>query len=138
MLIQNVTNTPTAGRNVAEVSPSAAPVSGAQINNIPTSAPVATVANLHQAHPISGLPEDGTQLSPTQLKSVVDKINVAMKELNSNLQFSIDQDTQRVVVKVVEAQTGQVIKQFPSAEMLALAKSIGSSMPQGLLVKQNA
>jgi len=138
MLIQNVTNTPTAGRNVAEVSPSAVPVSGAQTNNVSTSAVVAAVTNPHQAGSISGLPADGTQLSPTQLKSVVDKINVAMKELNSNLQFSIDQDTQRVVVKVVEAQTGQVIKQFPSAEMLALAKSIGNSMPQGLLVKQNA
>lgn len=80
---------------------------------------------------------NSTEPSSAQLKDAVDKINSSMKEINSNLQFSIDDDTKRVVVKVVESKTGEVIKQFPSEEALAIAKAI-DRFQKGLLVKQSA
>ena len=75
--------------------------------------------------------------SAAQLQDAVDSINQAMKQANSNLEFSIDRDTKKTIVKVVEAQTGTVIKQFPSEEVIAISKAI-DSYQKGWLVEQKA
>jgi flagellar protein FlaG len=99
-----------------------------------SSSPPATSPEVQATAPVAA---KTTEPTPAQLQGAVDKINSAMKEINSNLQFSIDDDTKRVVVKVVESKTGEVIKQFPSEEALAIAKAI-DRFQQGLLVKQSA
>ena len=81
------------------------------------------------------------QQQPTaaQLKSAVDNINRAMKQNNSNVEFSIDKNTKQSVIKVVESDTGQVIQQFPSEQVLAISQMIGNEQQQhGMLIKQNA
>lgn len=77
------------------------------------------------------------QPSAAQLKSAVNDLNQSMKANNSNLAFSIDQDTQQTVVKVLDSKTGETIKQFPSKEAIAIAKAIGD-VQHGLLLKQKA
>lgn len=77
------------------------------------------------------------RLSAEQLKNVVDSINKALKQTNSNLEFSVDADTHETVVKLVDTETGDVIRQFPSKEMLAISRSI-DQVQQGLLLKQKA
>jgi len=54
----------------------------------------------------------------------------------NNLEFSVDRDTERVVVKVVDKETHEVVKQFPSEEALAISKALDKL--QGLMVKQTA
>ena len=54
----------------------------------------------------------------------------------NNLQFTVDEDTGIDVVKVVDTDTKEVIRQFPSEEILAIAKAIDQL--QGLLVKDKA
>lgn len=110
------------------------------IDNIPTSPPVASTNATQTASSVTGTePHSASTAEPTpaQLQDAVDKINSSMKEINSNLQFSIDSDTQRVVVKVVESESGKVIKQFPSEEALSIAKAI-ERFQKGILVKQSA
>jgi flagellar protein FlaG len=75
--------------------------------------------------------------SPQQVKQAVDSINRAVQPANSNLEFSIDPGTQRLVVKVVDTQTGDLIRQIPSKEVLAIAESIGQYQ-KGLLLSQKA
>ena len=53
-----------------------------------------------------------------------------------NLRFSIDDDTGRTIVKVVDMQTDEVIRQMPSKEVLAISKAIDKL--QGLLIQQKA
>lgn len=72
-----------------------------------------------------------------QLKSAVDTINRAMKQSNSNVEFSIDKDTKQTVIKVVESGSGNVIRQFPSEEILAVSRMIAEAQ-RGVLVKQQA
>ncbi len=72
-----------------------------------------------------------------QVQSAVDSINKSMQQNNSNLEFSVDHDTQKRIVKVVETGTGQVIRQFPSEEAIAIAKAI-DNMQHGLLLRQKA
>ena len=80
---------------------------------------------------------ENRQPSAAQLESAVHDLNQSMKANGSNLAFSIDPDTEQTVVKLMDSSTGEVIKQFPSKEAIAIAKAIGD-IQQGLLLKQRA
>jgi flagellar protein FlaG len=43
---------------------------------------------------------------------------------NSELAISMDKDSQRIVIKVLDSKTKEVIKQIPSEELLALAEDL--------------
>lgn len=83
-----------------------------------------------------------TQASPNtkgnddELKEVVKAVNDFVKPFNDALSFSIDTETGTTVVKVIDKETDEVIKQIPSEEMLALTKALDQL--RGLLVKQKA
>jgi len=109
------------------------------------SAPVVVAAPHTQAAPVE-LPQVAAKAAadaksapptPAQLQSAVDNINRAMRQNNSNVEFSIDKDTRQSVVRVVDSQSGDVIRQFPSEEVMAIAREI-DHMQQGLLLKQKA
>lgn len=77
------------------------------------------------------------QPSSAQLQNAVDGINLAMRQSNQNLEFSVDTSTNKPVVKMVDTQTGDLIRQFPSEETLAIARSIDQFLQrQGLLLNQ--
>lgn len=77
------------------------------------------------------------QPSSQQLQNAVDSINQAMRQTNQNLVFSVDPSTKKPVVKMVDTQTGDLIRQFPSEETLAIARSIDQFLQrQGLLFNQ--
>ncbi|MGL5630990.1 MAG: flagellar protein FlaG [Azovibrio sp.] len=70
------------------------------------------------------------------LNRSVETMNKLMKSLNNSLRFSVDEDTGKTVVKVIDSTTQEVIKQFPSEEALALTKALDKVT--GLLVEQQA
>ncbi len=72
--------------------------------------------------------------SSAQLEAAVTHINQVLQQTSRNLQFSVDDSTKRVVVKVVDTQTGELVRQIPSEETLAIARSI-DTMQKGLLLK---
>lgn len=72
-----------------------------------------------------------------QLKNAVAVTNKVMMESNQNLQFSLDPTTHDPIIKMMDAETGEVIRQIPSKEMLAIARSI-DQFQQGLLLNQKA
>lgn len=77
------------------------------------------------------------QPPPEQLKHAVDSVNEAIKQTGNSLEFSVDSDSHRTVVKLVDTETGDVIRQYPSKEMLAISHAI-DQFQQGLLLKQKA
>ena len=75
--------------------------------------------------------------SAEEVREAADKINIALKSLvSSNLQFSVDQESGQTIVRVVDVETKDVIRQIPNEEALAIAKSLGKF--QGLLIEQKA
>jgi len=74
--------------------------------------------------------------SPAIVAKAVDSINETMRTLSQGIEFSIDEDSKRLVVKVVDQHTGDVIRQMPSAEALEIAKALDRL--QGLLIRQQA
>lgn len=75
--------------------------------------------------------------SAEQLKQAVENINRAMRLSGRDLEFSLDTEASRVVVKMTDSETGEVIRQIPSEETLAISRSIGE-FQQGLLLRQQA
>ncbi|GAB3410112.1 flagellar protein FlaG [Massilia agilis] len=71
-----------------------------------------------------------------KLDEALKSINKSMQALSQEIEFSIDPDTDRTVVKVVDQRTKEVIRQMPSAETLEIAKALDRL--QGLLIRQEA
>jgi flagellar protein FlaG len=82
---------------------------------------------------------DATKKPPVDAKELdgaVKQLNDTAQLFNTQLQFSVDKDTGRRVVKVTDSQTNQVIRQIPSEDVLRLSKAIDDF--KGLLVKDTA
>jgi flagellar protein FlaG len=85
-------------------------------------APVVVAPAMHEAVQPS--------TSPEQLKAAVDNINKAMQQSNHSLEFSVDSHTKTAVVKMIDTKTGDLITQYPSKEVLAIAQSIDEFISQ--------
>lgn len=77
------------------------------------------------------------QASSAQLRNATDNINKVLKQSNKNLEFSVDTGTQKPVVKLIDTDTGDLIRQYPTEEMLAISSAI-DQFQQGVLLKQKA
>lgn len=77
------------------------------------------------------------KVSAEQLKNVVDNINRTLQQSNRSLQFTVDADSKQQLVKLVDTETGDVIRQFPSKEAMAISRAI-DQFQQGLLLNQKA
>jgi flagellar protein FlaG len=71
-----------------------------------------------------------------ELQTAVEKIQEFIRKTTSDIKFSIDEDSGRTVVKVIDRETQDVIRQIPSQEMLDLAQALDKL--QGLLIRQEA
>lgn len=71
-----------------------------------------------------------------QLQEAVQRVNEFVQPFNNGLQFSLDDDTGKTIVKVIDKSTDEIIRQFPSEEMLNIAKAIDTM--KGLLIQQKA
>ena len=72
--------------------------------------------------------------SPHQLQQAVQTINRKLAN-STSLEFSVDESTQQTVVRIVDKDSGELIRQIPSDAALAIAESIGE-FQKGLLLKQ--
>lgn len=87
--------------------------------------PLASEAEQARYNPVP----DGQQKS--QIEPERERVVEAIKNIQEfvdaaqrGLQFSIDEDTGRIVVKVIARQTGEVLRQLPSEEALELARRL--------------
>ncbi|CAI8825011.1 flagellar protein FlaG [Pseudomonas sp. YuFO20] len=62
-----------------------------------------------------------------ELEKAVTDIQEFVQAARRNLDFSIDDSTGRVVVKVIATETGLVIRQIPSEAALKLAQSLSDA-----------
>ncbi|MFP4294196.1 MAG: flagellar protein FlaG [Halothiobacillaceae bacterium] len=60
------------------------------------------------------------KLSAEDIRDAVDEANEMMQSIRRDLRFEINDDAERLVVKVINSESGDVIRQIPSDEMLGL------------------
>jgi flagellar protein FlaG len=109
---------------------SASPVSNSAIE--PASRPLGVRDQRQPEQSAATLPP--VAVDTDALQQAMDDVQTAIKSIANDLTFSIDEDTGRTLVKIVDRETDEVIKQIPSEEMLRIAKALDKL--QGLLVKQ--
>lgn len=100
----------------------------AAVEHASTAAPAAGVAKKSAT--------DAAPASRAEVTDAVKKINDAMLASSQSLEFSIDEDSKHIVVKVIDQDTKEVVRQMPSKEALEIAKSIDKM--RGLLIDHTA
>ena len=65
------------------------------------------------------------------MKVAVEKLNKIMKSHRTDVSFSVDEEAHATVIKFFKTETGELIKQFPPEEILAMKAKINKSV--GLL-----
>lgn len=71
----------------------------------------------------------------TELRDTASQINESIQAVRRELHFSVDEESGRVVVKVVNAEDGETIRQIPAEELLRLARNINEGGTEGRLLK---
>lgn len=75
--------------------------------------------------------------SKEQMREAAEKIQNTVDNLaQKNLRFSIDEDTGKTIIKVVDAHTDELIRQIPSEEAVEIARTLDKV--QGLLFSGKA
>ena len=83
----------------------------------------------------------GSEFSPASpthrvaLEQAVGKVREALQQSGSQLQIEVDQDLHRVVVKILNRDSGEVIRQIPPQEVIDLAKDLANH--KGLLFEEH-
>jgi flagellar protein FlaG len=98
----------------------------------PAPQPASTVTDKAPEKPkaVSVAPEEADKKpdkDDTHLKQAVQQIEKFVQSIKRNLEFSIDEQSGKVVVKVIASETGEVVRQIPSAEALKLAESLSNA-----------
>jgi flagellar protein FlaG len=119
------TSTPAAAPAIADKGPAAAgpPALAARSG----AAPVQTDVAAQQPTPVPG--ED-------EVAHALKSINRVLQDRSPDLEFSVDDDSARTIVKVVDKSTQEVIRQMPTQEALEIAKALDRL--HSLLVRQQA
>ncbi|WP_249583836.1 flagellar protein FlaG [Pseudomonas viridiflava] len=63
----------------------------------------------------------------TKVRAAVEDIQKFFHSVKRNLEFSIDEGSGKVIVKVIASDSGEVIRQIPNAEILKLADSLSDA-----------
>lgn len=93
---------------------------------------------------------DNENVSTEQLDQLMENMNVKFEQLENYLRFEKDEDTEKMVIFIKNSETGEVIRQIPSKEFIAISKHISEYlemqqqlsekivMPPGLLTNEKA
>ena len=97
--------------------------------------------------------QPASSVSADDVKAAVEQMKDFAQVMSRQLQFDVDDDSGRTVVRVLDKDSGDIIRQIPSEEVLALARHMRELMeaesanvagkgmrdqPVGLLVKTQA
>ena len=78
------------------------------------------------------------EVTPTreQVEQAAARITEVLRGTTSRLEIDIDPDLHQAVVKILNGESGEIIRQIPAKELLDLAKHLDE--PKGLLVRERA
>lgn len=83
-------------------------------------------------------PDNGTSLpepNTEELRELVTQANESLQARFSDLKFTIDEGTDINIVRIEDSETGELIRQFPSEAMVAIARSL-DEVRQGMVFEE--
>ena len=76
--------------------------------------------------------QSGGEVNKKELDQALTRVREVFQMADSRVEFSIDPDLDRVVVRILDGESGTVIRQIPQQEVIDLAKRLET--PTGLLL----
>ncbi len=119
--------------SVSAVAGTPAPAASFRFAPEPTPAPtrITTSKVSPRAESISALLRAGEEESDpattnaaSTLEAAVAEMQNTMERTSTNLRFEVDAGTGRTVIKVLDGRSGELLRQIPSEEVLALSASV--------------
>lgn len=81
------------------------------------------------SRPVEPSPEKAiaeNALTLEKMEAIIQVANAALESANNSLKFQMDDSLNRPIVSVVDQDSGEVIRQLPSEELVRIARSIES------------
>ncbi|MCA9472036.1 MAG: flagellar protein FlaG [Nitrospirales bacterium] len=97
------------------------------------------VPEKREAVRLSSLSESKSRQNASEvqnLEQTVAKLQDTLNQIDPKIQFSVEEDLNQVVVKVVERDSGELIRQFPPEEVLRVQRFFEEQ--RGFLLKEEA
>ena len=97
-------------------------------------------SNAVQSAPPAAASASGTNASvqAADLESARQAANEALKENGCELTFELDDASGRMVARLIDTKTKEVLRQLPSRETLAIARALAEDRSRGVLLRTNA
>ncbi|MFA6051973.1 MAG: flagellar protein FlaG [Methylobacter sp.] len=103
-----------------------------EITNVSKLVPATVMKSNRQSEETAALPADGLKerasgsnvTAVDTLKSAAVAGNSILQAVNRNLEFQVDDSTKKVVVKIVDNQSGETVRQIPSEDMMTFIKKM--------------
>jgi len=71
--------------------------------------------------------DDQNEMTTLQLEKVAKQLQDFMGKMNRGLEFSVDESSGRDVIKVLDKNSGELIKQYPSEEVLSMVAKLSEA-----------
>jgi len=71
--------------------------------------------------------------APVSVEEAIVHFKQQIQSLRRELEFTFDEETRQVIIRVHDSETGEVVRQIPSEEFVAMARRIGSRQDPRLI-----
>jgi len=79
---------------------------------------------------------DESKLKSDELGQTVSRLNDYVQSTRRELHFSVDKDNGHMVVKIIDSESEEVIRQIPREDVLAIAERM-QEVREGLIIRLN-
>jgi flagellar protein FlaG len=79
--------------------------------------------------------QNNRELDTTEISELVDRLNNGVRDIHERMSFSFHEKTQRIIVRVMNNDTNEVVREIPSKEAIKLLEHIQDFL--GMLVDES-
>jgi len=84
--------------------------------------------------PIKLEESQNSKTGPEQVEEVVSRLQNALQNIEPRIELSVDKELKQVIIRVFDEESGELIRQIPSEEILKLDRFFAD--PSGLFVEE--
>ena len=81
-------------------------------------------ANVDHVENVKDNESNNQQLRPEDVEKALSNLTDYSQNIQRQINFSVDEDSNRTVIKVIDSESEEVIREIPSKEILAIARAI--------------
>lgn len=141
MTIQSTPPVSAAHASVQRTPPSKADAAQSAAAQLKRNAVLEATKDAERSAPGAASAAENKALDPEQLQAAVEKAQKSLQAVARDITFSLNEKAGAVVIKIMDRESNELIRQIPSEEFLKLAEMLNENIEDirsGLLVQQEA